>query len=243
MTYQSDDGTWKGESRRPTRARFFHIQRMFHQTHSEGARQWYTQFMNQLPCPKCHGERLNPEARFVTVGGVRLPQLTSWSIEALHDWITALPAQLDEEQHEIGAELIDEIEQRLRFIRNVGLHYLTLDRPAPSLSGGEGQRIRLASQIGCGLVGVLYVLVEPSIGLHSRDHQALLGTLMQLRDGGNTVLVVEHDAATMRAADWLVDLHPGPACWAASFVAAGTPVDVMADPHSLTGRYLSGAPR
>ncbi len=241
MTYQSDDGTWKGESRRPYQGALFHIQRMFHQTHSEGARQWYTQFMNQLPCPKCHGERLNPEARFVTVGGVRLPQLTSWSIEALHDWITALPAQLDEEQHEIGAELIDEIEQRLRFIRNVGLHYLTLDRPAPSLSGGEGQRIRLASQIGCGLVGVLYVLDEPSIGLHSRDHQALLGTLMQLRDGGNTVLVVEHDAATMRAADWLVDLGPGPGVLGGELVAAGTPVDVMADPHSLTGRYLSGA--
>jgi excinuclease ABC subunit A len=179
-------------------------------------------FMSQLPCPNCQGERLCPEARFVTVAGVRLPEITGYSIARLFEWINSLPDQLTEEQWAIGGELIAEIRQRLGFLRNVGLHYLTLDRPAPSLSGGEGQRIRLASQIGSGLVGVLYILDEPSIGLHTRDHRALLDTLIHLRDLGNTVLVVEHDAATMRLADWLIDLGPGPGILGGELVAAGT---------------------
>jgi excinuclease ABC subunit A len=243
MHYENQEGTWKGESNQPVKGAVFHINRMFRQTRSEGSRNWYMQFMSQLPCPKCHGERLNAEARLVTVAGLRLPELTSWSIEALHDWIMALPDTLDAEQLEIGLELITEIRLRLEFIRNVGLHYLTLDRPAPTLSGGEGQRIRLASQIGSGLVGVLYVLDEPSIGLHSRDHRALLDTLIQLRDTGNTVLVVEHDAATMRAADWIIDLGPGPGVLGGELVAAGPYSELIAAPQSLTGRYLSGALR
>jgi excinuclease ABC subunit A len=241
-TFQSESasGSWRGESNRDVKGILYHINRLFRQTKSEGTRRWYLSFMSQLPCPKCHGERLCAEARFVTVAGKRLPELSGYSIAALHQWISSLPTQLDEEQMTIGKELIQEIRQRLGFLRNVGLYYLTLDRSAPTLSGGEGQRIRLASQIGSGLVGVLYILDEPSIGLHTRDHRALLDTLIQLRDLGNTVLVVEHDAATMRTADWLIDLGPGPGILGGELVAEGSPEEVMANPDSLTGQYLAG---
>jgi excinuclease ABC subunit A len=238
--YGSEDGSWKGEAHRESQGVVFHINRLFRQTRSEYTRRWYMSFMGQLPCPTCAGERLCPEARFVTVDGKRLPELTAFSISAIYDWITGLVSRLDEERLQIGAELIEEIRQRLGFLRNVGLHYLNLDRPAPSLSGGEGQRIRLASQIGSGLVGVLYILDEPSIGLHARDGRALLDTLTRLRDIGNTVLVVEHDAETMRSADWIIDLGPGPGILGGELVAAGSPEEIMADPASLTGRYLSG---
>ncbi len=239
FSYDSGDGRWRGESQREVQGIIYHCNRLFRQTKSEYRRQALSQFMSRLPCPKCEGERLCPEARFVTVGGQRLPELTSFSIGALHSWVEALPGALDDEALEVGEELITEIQQRLGFIRNVGLHYLTLDRPAPTLSSGEGQRIRLASQIGSGLVGVLYILDEPSIGLHSRDHRALLDTLLHLRDLGNTVLVVEHDADTMRAADWLIDLGPGPGVLGGELVAAGSPEEVMKHPGSLTGQYLA----
>ena len=237
---ENDYGNWRGESEREVKGIVFHINRLFRQTKSEYSRRWYASFMSQQPCPRCGGERLCPEARFVTVGDKRLPELTSFSIAALHDWISSLPRKLNAEQLQVGAELIEEIRQRLAFIRNVGLHYLTLDRPAPTLSGGEGQRIRLAAQIGSGLVGVLYILDEPSIGLHPRDHRALLDTLIHLRNLGNTVMVVEHDAATMLCADWIIDLGPGPGILGGEVVSAGSPEDIMADPASLTGRYLSG---
>jgi excinuclease ABC subunit A len=214
--------------------------RRYRQTKSEGMRKWYSQFMSQQICPTCQGERLCPEARFVTVGDKRLPEVTAMTIAQAHQWATDLPQQLDVEQLEIAHEVLKEICERLQFMLNVGLHYLTLDRSAPSLSGGEGQRIRLASQLGCGLVGVLYVLDEPSIGLHARDHHALLDTLCRLRDTGNTVLVIEHDEDTMRTADWLIDLGPGAGVLGGDMVAAGTPEEVMANPDSLTGRYLSG---
>ncbi len=237
-THNGND--WHFENVTTFTGAIYEINRLFRQTRSEYTRRWYLSFMSQLPCPTCQGERLAPEPRFVTLMGKRLPELTSWSIEALSDWIGSLPAQFDSEQHKIAGELVEEIRLRLGFLRNVGLHYLTLDRPAPTLSGGEGQRIRLASQIGSGLVGVLYILDEPSIGLHTRDHRALLDTLCHLRDIGNTVLVVEHDAATMRAADWIIDLGPGPGILGGQLVAAGTPETIMADPDSLTGQYLSG---
>jgi excinuclease ABC subunit A len=237
---ETDSGTWRGETEREIMGIIYHINRLFRQTRSEGARRHYLQFMSQLPCPKCNGERICPEGRFVTVGGRRLPELTGYSIAALHDWVRELPASFDEEQSQVGAELVQEIQARLGFLRNVGLHYLTLDRPAPTLSGGEGQRIRLASQIGSGLVGVLYVLDEPSIGLHARDQRALLDTLVHLRNQGNTVLVVEHDAETMLEADWLIDLGPGAGILGGRVIAAGTPDAVMANPSSLTGQYLSG---
>ena len=240
ISYEAEDGSWSGKSNRTIQGIVFHINRLFRQTRSEYTRRWYMSFMAKLPCPACEGERLGPVGRFVSLNNKRLPELTNYSIENLHHWIQQLPATLNEEQFEIAHELIEEIEQRLRFIRNVGLHYLTLDRSAPTLSGGEGQRIRLASQIGSGLVGVLYILDEPSIGLHTRDHRALLDMLQQLRDTGNTVLCVEHDEQTMRTADWLIDLGPGAGVLGGDIVAAGTPEEVAEHPASLTGKYLSG---
>ena len=212
--------------------------RRYRQTKSEGARRWYSRFMSQQPCPVCHGQRLRPESAAVTVGGVTLIDLTGWSIGETCKWVEGLWPQLSSEQFEIGEEVLKEILGRLQFLINVGLHYLTLDRPAPTLSGGEGQRIRLAGQIGCGLVGVLYVLDEPSIGLHQRDNRRLLDTLEQLRDMGNTVLIVEHDEETMRTADWIVDLGPGAGVNGGWVVAEGPPEAIMANPDSLTGRYL-----
>ncbi len=241
---ETDSGVvFKGESTREVKGAIFNINRLFRQTKSEGSRRYYMQFMSRLPCPKCHGERLCPEGRAVTVGGRRLPEISQYNIAALQDWVDGLPAEMDSEQLTIASELVAEISQRLSFLRNVGLHYLNLDRPAPTLSGGEGQRIRLASQIGSGLVGVLYILDEPSIGLHSRDNQALIQTLLHLRNQGNTVLVVEHDAEMMHSADWLIDLGPGPGVLGGELVAAGTPAEVMANPLSLTGKYLTGEMR
>jgi excinuclease ABC subunit A len=216
------------------------IRRRYHQTKSDWTRRWYATFMSQQPCPVCKGQRLRPEIAAVTIGGKSINTVTALSIGESLQWVEGLWPQLSPEQMEIGEEVLKEINERLQFLMNVGLHYLTLDRPAPTLSGGEGQRIRLASQIGCGLVGVLYVLDEPSIGLHSRDNRRLLDTLERLRDMGNTVLVVEHDEETMRTADWLVDLGPGAGINGGWVVSAGPPQAIIDDPDSLTGRYLRG---
>jgi excinuclease ABC subunit A len=253
-----DEGTWSGEGVRTTEGVIGRINRLFHKTNSEHTRRWYASFMSQQPCPACLGTRLRPEARAVTVGGKALPQVSAMAIDEAFAWVSGLyegqretrdgtsaasdrlPLPFTPEQLEIAGEVLKEVRDRLQFMLNVGLHYLTLDRPAPSLSGGEGQRIRLASQIGCGLVGVLYILDEPSIGLHARDNRALLDTLLQLRDIGNTVLVVEHDVETMHTADWLIDLGPGAGVLGGEVVSAGPPEVVAADPHSLTGLYLCG---
>lgn len=216
------------------------INRRFHQTQSEGARRWYANFLSKQPCPTCKGARLRPESRSVRIHGLGMQEVAAKTIEEARNWMAEVYDTLDEEQIEVAAEVLKEIRDRLQFLLNVGLHYLTLNRPAPTLSGGEGQRIRLASQLGCGLVGVLYILDEPSIGLHSRDHHALLETLTQLRDLGNTVLVVEHDADTMMTSDWLIDLGPGAGVLGGEVVVAGPPEEVMNHPQSLTGKYLSG---
>ena len=238
FNHDFDTGTW--ESEQAPKGIIFHINRLFRQTKSEGQRRRYLSFMSQQPCPVCRGERLCAPARFVTVGGQRLPEVVGLSVAGAAAWVASLPPTFDQETAQIAAELVKEIGERLRFMLNVGLHYLTLDRPAPTLSGGEAQRIRLASQLGCGLVGVLYILDEPSIGLHARDQEALLHTLCDLRDLGNTVVVIEHDEATMRAADWLIDLGPGAGVLGGELLAAGPPAAVMANPRSLTGRYLRG---
>ncbi len=238
---EGDSGTWKGESERAIEGAIPCISRRFRQTKSESTRRWYTSFMSEQPCPGCSGSRLRPEARGVLVGGRTITEITALPIDAAHAWVEQLPGHFNAEQMEIAGEVLKEIRDRLQFMLNVGLHYLTLDRPAPSLSGGEAQRIRLASQIGCGLVGVLYILDEPSIGLHARDNRSLLETLCNLRDMGNTVLVVEHDAETMEAADWILDLGPGAGVLGGEVVAAGTPDDLRSHPTSLTGQYLSGA--
>ncbi len=235
-----EEGSWSHESNRPTRGIVYNINRLFHQTKSDYTRRWYSSFMSQQPCPACQGTRLRPEARGVIVGGKTVMEVTHLPIDKAQKWVMGLYATFDEEQLTIAGDVLKEIRDRLQFMLNVGLHYLTLDRPAPSLSGGESQRIRLASQIGCGLVGVLYILDEPSIGLHARDNRSLLDTLEQLRDMGNTVLVVEHDAETMLTADWIVDLGPGAGILGGRVVADGTPEAIMRHPQSLTGRYLSG---
>ncbi len=237
---EGQDSSWSNESNRPTRGIVFHINRLFHQTRSEYTRRWYGSFMSEQPCTACGGARLRSEARGVLVGGKSIMDVSAMPIDAAHAWVQSLYTQFDDEQFAIGGEVLKEIRDRLQFMLNVGLHYLTLDRSAPSLSGGESQRIRLASQIGCGLVGVLYILDEPSIGLHARDNRALLDTLLQLRDMGNTVLVVEHDHETMMDADWILDLGPGAGVLGGRVVADGTPQDIAANPQSLTGRYLSG---
>jgi excinuclease ABC subunit A len=200
-------------------------------------------YMRVVRCPSCQSQRLNPQARAVRVGGKTLVELCAMPIGDLTAWFAPdgpLEKALTPVQQTIAGELLKEIRGRLGFLLNVGLHYLTLERSAPTLSGGEAQRIRLAGQIGCGLVGVLYILDEPSIGLHPRDNERLLRSLERLRDLGNTVVVVEHDEETMRAADYIVDFGPGPGVRGGEVVAAGPYRDIVANSNSLTGRYLSG---
>ena len=194
--------------------------------------------MTPCPCPACQGRRLRPEALAVTVGGKSIHDATTLPVDEALAFFDHL--QLTGNQQIIAAQILKEIHARLGFLQSVGLSYLTLSRASGTLSGGESQRIRLATQIGSSLMGVLYILDEPSIGLHQRDNDKLLATLCRLRDLGNTLIVVEHDEDTMRAADWLIDIGPGAGALGGRVVAAGTPEQVMADPNSLTGQYLSG---
>ncbi|HXV96905.1 MAG TPA: excinuclease ABC subunit UvrA, partial [Anaerolineae bacterium] len=246
-------------------------QRRYGETHSAEMQEYYSRYLSQQPCPTCQGRRLRPEAGAVTIGSLKIAEVTAMSVEEAYAWISGLMGEdaammrggeetqgsrrsrnghnshppshisrLTSQELEIAYELLKEIRDRLKFMLDVGLHYLTLDRPAPSLSGGEGQRIRLASQIGSGLVGVMYILDEPSIGLHQRDNRRLLDSLLRLRDLGNTVLVVEHDEETMTAADWIIDFGPGAGVKGGKVVFAGTPEEIKAASVSLTGQYLSG---
>jgi excinuclease ABC subunit A len=212
--------------------------RRMKETQSEDMRQYYQRFLSNRPCSACAGRRVRPEALGVHVAGHHIAGATALSVDAALAFFDGL--DLKGAEATIAAELLKEIRSRLRFLRDVGLGYLTLDRPAPSLSGGEGQRIRLASQIGSELTGVIYVLDEPSIGLHQRDNRKLLAALKHLRDIGNTVVVVEHDREAMEESDWLVDFGPGAGRHGGQIVAAGTPAQVKAHPDSLTGRYLRG---
>jgi len=217
------------------------FERLYTQTKSERRRRYYASFMSHQPCATCGGKRLRPESAAVTIADHTIIDVTHLSVTDALAWARGL--NLTGEQAEIAGEVVKEIEQRLQFLLNVGLHYLTLDRPAPSLSGGEGQRIRLASQIGSGLVGVLYILDEPSIGLHQRDNRRLLDTLERLRNMGNTVIVVEHDMETIRSADYIVDLGPGAGAAGGWVVASGSPQEIAQHPHSLTGKYMRGEAR
>jgi excinuclease ABC subunit A len=215
----------------------------FKKTNAGPRRMQLEKYMRVMRCPGCNGQRLNPQARAVRVSGTTLVQACAMPVGELAEWLTvggALEKGLGPLQRTIAEEVLKELRGRVGFLLNVGLHYLTIDRSAPTLSGGETQRIRLAGQIGCGLVGVLYILDEPSIGLHPRDNERLLRSLESLRDMGNTVLVVEHDEETMRAADYLVDFGPGPGVRGGEVVAAGTYDEVLAHSESLTGQYLSG---
>jgi excinuclease ABC subunit A len=214
------------------------LQRRYEETDSESNRERIESYMAEQPCPDCKGARLRPESLGVTVGGLSIAEYTDLSARAASEWIQTL--QLTDTERAIARLIVREISERLAFLDNVGIGYLSLARSARSLSGGEAQRIRLATQIGSSLVGVMYVLDEPSIGLHQRDNEKLIGTLDRLRDLGNTVIVVEHDEGTMRAADHLVDLGPGAGEHGGHVIAAGTPSQVARDPASLTGQYLSG---
>lgn len=218
------------------------LMRRFRETNSDYVRSRISEFMSDRPCPTCKGERLRPEALAVTVLDKNIVEVTRWPINRTLEFIEHLssPGVLSNREMVISERILKEIKSRLGFLVNVGLDYLTLSRSAASLSGGEAQRIRLATQIGSGLMGVLYVLDEPSIGLHARDNAKLLETLKQLRDQGNTVLVVEHDDETIRAADWILDLGPGAGEHGGKVVAEGTLEDILKHPKSLTGAYLSG---
>ena len=212
--------------------------RRFKQTTSEAMRRHYMRYFSDKPCQTCGGERLKPESRAVRIRGKGIVELSRLTIIEAHAWLSGLDLQGNEAR--IADELLKEIRNRLKFLLDVGLGYLTLDRPGPSLSGGESQRIRLASQMGSELTGVIYILDEPSIGLHQRDNGKLLATLKRLRDVGNSVIVVEHDEETMEEADWLVDFGPGAGAHGGEVVAEGTPEEVRRNPASLTGAYLSG---
>jgi excinuclease ABC subunit A len=213
--------------------------RRFKQTGSEMMRRHYMRYFSDKPCTACGGERLRPESRAVRIRGVGIVALSRKTIADAHRWISTLGLEGNEAR--IAEEVVKEIRNRLKFLLDVGLGYLTLDRPGPSLSGGESQRIRLASQMGSELTGVIYILDEPSIGLHQRDNGKLLATLQRLRDVGNSVIVVEHDEETMEAADWIVDFGPGAGAHGGEIVAEGTPAQIPGAPRSLTGAYLSGA--
>ncbi len=214
------------------------LERRYRETKSQGMREFYEYYMTNSPCEACHGARLKKESLAVTVGGKNIQELTDMPINKIQDFMSNL--KLDKTKALISNQILKELEKRLQFLVDVGLEYLTLSRPAGTLSGGEAQRIRLATQIGAGLTGVLYILDEPSIGLHQRDNDKLIATLKKLRDLGNTVIVVEHDEDTMYAADYIVDIGPEAGVHGGNVIATGTVEDIKRNPNSITGAYLSG---
>ncbi len=241
MKFESYSGKVKEERVMPFEGVIPNFERRLHETQSETVREELGKLMTAMPCPTCHGTRLKREYCHVFVGGKALPDINELSIAKAYEFFDHL--ELSAQEHAIADRILKEIKARLTFLINVGLSYLTLARSAETLSGGEAQRIRLASQIGAGLVGVMYTLDEPSIGLHQRDNQKLLDALTHLRDLGNTVIVVEHDEDAILQADYVVDIGPGAGTHGGQVVAAGTPQDIMRCPSSLTGDYLSGRKR
>ena len=214
------------------------VERRHREAESDASRERYAGFMREVPCPVCHGSRLKPEVLAVTVGGRSIAEVAAMPIGDCQRFL--LDLELSDREQQIAARVLKEVNERLRFLVDVGLHYLTLDRPAATLAGGEAQRIRLATQIGSGLVGVLYVLDEPSIGLHQRDNRRLIDTLVRLRDLGNTLIVVEHDEDTIRTADWVVDIGPGAGEHGGQIVVSGPLAELETHPSSVTGAYVSG---
>ncbi|MGN6548953.1 MAG: excinuclease ABC subunit UvrA, partial [Pararhizobium sp.] len=241
IAFHYDDGLRSYNTAKTFEGVVPNLERRWKETDSAWAREEIERYMSAAPCPACNGFRLKPEALAVKIAGRHIGQVTQMSIRAAGDWFDGLPVSLNEKQNEIAVRILKEIRDRLRFLNDVGLDYLTLSRNSGTLSGGESQRIRLASQIGSGLTGVLYVLDEPSIGLHQRENARLLETLKRLRDIGNTVIVVEHDEDAILTADHVVDIGPAAGIHGGEVIAEGTPAEIMANPHSLTGQYLSGA--
>lgn len=228
-----------GDINRPVEGAVNHIKRLFRGSHGRGSGEFYVQFMEQIVCPACHGEQLNAESRFVTVADARFPEIASMSIDSLHEWIHRLPHLLSNSHMQVSREVVDSVSSKTEALMNVGLHYLTLKRSLSTLSGGEAQRLRLSTQLGCGLTNLLYILDEPSVGLHPCDHRKLIDTMKRLRDRGNTLIIVEHDAATMLEADHLIEIGPGAGINGGYLVAQGTPEVLMENANSITGRYLS----
>ncbi|ESX15777.1 MULTISPECIES: excinuclease ABC subunit UvrA [unclassified Mesorhizobium] len=241
VTFQYDDGLRSYKTTKTFEGVIPNLERRWKETESAWMREEIERFMSATPCPVCKGYRLKPEALAVKIAGKHIGEVTEQSIRNADKWFTELPPHLNDQQNEIAVRVLKEIRDRLRFLNDVGLDYLTLSRNSGTLSGGESQRIRLASQIGSGLTGVLYVLDEPSIGLHQRDNARLLDTLKHLRDIGNTVIVVEHDEDAILHADYVVDMGPAAGIHGGEIIAQGTPQQVMANPNSITGKYLSGA--
>ncbi len=235
-----DDGLRSYETRKPFEGVLRNLERRWRETESEWAREEIAKYFTDIPCAACNGYRLKPEALCVKVGGLHVGEVAEMSVKRAGEWFAELPKRLTAKQNEIAVRVLKEICERLKFLVDVGLEYLTLARASGTLSGGESQRIRLASQIGSGLTGVLYVLDEPSIGLHQRDNARLLETLKRLRDLGNTVIVVEHDEDAIRVADHVLDIGPGAGVHGGKIVAQGTPADIMKSRASLTGKYLTG---
>ncbi len=240
IRFAYDDGMRSYEVKKPFEGVVRNLERRYKETESEWSREEIQRYMSATPCAACQGFRLKPEALAVKIDHQHIGEVSQLSVKAAVEWAHNLPGKLDAKRNEIAQRILKEISDRLTFLRDVGLDYLTLARASGTLSGGESQRIRLASQIGSGLTGVLYVLDEPSIGLHQRDNARLLDTLRRLRELGNTVIVVEHDEDAIMAADYVVDVGPGAGIHGGEIVAKGTPEEIIANPHSLTGRYLSG---
>jgi excinuclease ABC subunit A len=240
IRFSYDDGLRSYETKKPFEGVMRNLERRWKETESDWAREEMSKYFSDIPCDACKGYRLKPEALAVKIAGLHIGQVAEMSIKRAREWFTALPSHLSAKQNEIAVRVLKEIRERLKFLVDVGLEYLTLARASGTLSGGESQRIRLASQIGSGLTGVLYVLDEPSIGLHQRDNARLLETLKRLRDLGNTVIVVEHDEDAIRTADEIIDVGPGAGIHGGHIVAQGTVDDIIAAPSSLTGKYLSG---
>ncbi|WP_395666662.1 excinuclease ABC subunit UvrA [Methylocella sp.] len=241
VKFSYEDGYRSHEASRPFEGVVRNLERRYRETESEWSREEIGRYMSATPCGECHGARLRPEALAVRIDGLNIAETADFSVRAARDWFSGLSDRLDPKRREIAARILKEIRERLTFLVDVGLDYLTLGRAAGTLSGGESQRIRLASQIGSGLSGVLYVLDEPSIGLHQRDNARLLETLRRLRDLGNSVIVVEHDEDAILTADHVVDVGPGAGVHGGEIVAQGAPAEILANPKSLTGQYLTGA--
>jgi excinuclease ABC subunit A len=240
VEFTYEDGVRKYKNSKPFEGVIHNIERRFRETDSDWVREELSRYQDAHPCDACGGYRLKPQALAVKIDGLHIGQVTDMSIRAANDWFAELPKKLNKKQNEIAVRILKEIRERLQFLVDVGLDYLTLSRSSGTLSGGESQRIRLASQIGSGLTGVLYVLDEPSIGLHQRDNARLLETLKHLRDIGNTVIVVEHDEDAILQADHVVDIGPGAGIHGGNIVAQGTPDEIMASSESVTGQYLTG---
>ncbi|MBL3568378.1 excinuclease ABC subunit A [Rhodovulum sulfidophilum] len=240
IPFRYDEGGRVYQVTRPFEGVIPNMERRYRETDSAWVREEFENYQNNRPCQSCCGYRLRPEALAVKIAGLHVGQVVQMSIREAHAWVQTVPEHLTNQKNEIARAILKEIRERLGFLNNVGLDYLTLARNSGTLSGGESQRIRLASQIGSGLTGVLYVLDEPSIGLHQRDNGRLLTTLKNLRDQGNSVLVVEHDEEAIREADYVLDLGPGAGVHGGQIVARGTPEEIAADPASVTGQYLSG---